>query len=451
MATIASNVTIVLAPGTYQLTRSLYFNGALRNIGIRGATGNSDDVRLVGPGMTRADYGAVPYGIWTGGGVDGITIANLTVRDFYFHPIILNGGTQRPHIYNVRLIDAGQQFVKSNPDASGIGASDGIVEYSIFEFTTTARDDYPKAIDVHGGANWRIQHNLFRNLQAPAGQLIGPAVLVWRGSSGTLTEGNTFINCGRGIIYGAEDAPGAAHSGGIIRNNFFYRSSAQPGDVGIQIADSPGTQVLNNTVILSGTYPAAIEYRYAGTTGAVIANNLADGTIWAREGASATLTANFINAVPAMFVNASAGDLHLLPTAVMAIDQGMPAANADSDWDGEARPNGGAFDIGADEQVVAASNQPPTVAFAGPSSLSMGSGDRLTLTAVANDPDGTVTSVAFYVDQKLVVSDATAPFSMTWKPTKAGTYHAVAVATDNVGAVTTSSAVTITVLPRWSR
>jgi hypothetical protein len=353
VAAMSSNVTIVLAPGTYHLTRSLYFNGPLRSIGVRGATGDSADVQLIGPGMTNADYGSIPYGIWTGGGVDGITIANLTLRDFYFHPIIFNAGTQRPHVYDVHLIDAGEQFLKSNPDASGVGASDGVVEYSIFEFTTTARDDYPKAIDVHGGANWRIRHNLFRNLQAPAGQLIGPAVLVWRGSSGTLTEGNTFVNCGRGIMYGGEDAPGSAHSGGIIRNNFFYRSSAQPGDVGIQIADSPGTQVLHNTVILSGTYKAAIEYRY-GTNGAVIVNNLVDGTILARDGATATLNANVINAVPSMFVNAGAGDLHLLPTAARAIDQGIALPDVATDWDGERRPNGAGFDVGADEQVVAA-------------------------------------------------------------------------------------------------
>jgi len=54
---------------------------------------------------------------------------------------------------------------------------------------------------------------------------------------------------------------------GPIRNNFFYLSSSQSGDVGIQVADSRDTQVVNNTVILSGTYHAAIEYRYPGTTG----------------------------------------------------------------------------------------------------------------------------------------------------------------------------------------
>ena len=31
-----------------------------------------------------------------------------------------------------------------NPDASNVGASNGILEYSVIEFTTGARDDYPK-------------------------------------------------------------------------------------------------------------------------------------------------------------------------------------------------------------------------------------------------------------------------------------------------------------------
>ena len=352
MSSIASQVTIVLAPGTYRLTRSLSFTGPLRDVGIRGATGNSDDVVLVGPGMTESAYGSTPYGIWTGNGVDGVTIANLTIRDFYFHPIIFNGGTDRPYVYNVHLIDAGQQFLKSNPTAAGIGARDGVVEYSIFEFTTTARDDYPKAIDVHGGTNWTIRHNLFRNLQAPQGQLIGPAVLVWRGSSSTITEGNTFLNCGRGIMYGAEDAPGLAHRGGVIRNNFFYRSASQPGDVGIQVADSADTQILNNTVILSGTYSAAIEYRYRGTTGVVIANNLVDATILAREDASARVMGNVVNAAAPMFVSPADGDLHLRVTASQAIDRGVAGPSVDVDWDGDARPAGSAPDVGADEVLA---------------------------------------------------------------------------------------------------
>ena len=51
------------------------------------------------------------------------------------------------------------------------------------------------------GANWIVRHNLFRNIVAPAGELAGPAVLVWNASNGTLTEGNRFLNCARGIAW----------------------------------------------------------------------------------------------------------------------------------------------------------------------------------------------------------------------------------------------------------
>ena len=196
---LTSNTTIVLAPGTYVLSSTLWINGTFANVGIRGATNNADDVVLVGPGMTEAAYGNVPYGIWTGGNVQGVTIANLTIRGLYYHPIILNGGTQTPHIYNVHLIDAGEQFIKSNPNGAAGGVNNGIVEYSVIEFTTTARDYYTNGVDVHAGANWIVRNNLFRNIVAPPGQLAGPAVLMWNHSSGTLTEGNTFLNCARGI------------------------------------------------------------------------------------------------------------------------------------------------------------------------------------------------------------------------------------------------------------
>jgi hypothetical protein len=301
----------------------------------------------------------VPYGIWTGNGVDGITIANLTIRDLYFHPIIFNGGTQRPHVYNVHLINAGQQFIKSNPDASGAGANNGIVEYSVIEYETTARDDYPKGIDVHGAANWVIRHNLFRNIVAPFGGIAGPAVLVWRGSSNTVTEGNTIINCSRGIMYGAEDVKPWSHRGGIIRNNFIFRARAERGDVAIHVADSPDTQVVNNTAFLSGTYRTPIEYRYGGSTNILVANNLLDGVIWARNGATGRELNNLTGATASMFADAANGDLHLAPGASLAVDRGLPLPNVTDDWNGVARPQGRGYDIGADERPAIAAPGPP--------------------------------------------------------------------------------------------
>lgn len=350
VAALTSNTTILIAPGTYTLTNTLYVNGTFANVALRGSSGNADDVVIAGRGMTNGNYGNVPYGIWTGGSVQGITIANLTIRDFYYHPIIFNGGTQSPRVYNVRLVNAGQQFIKSNPDSSGGGVNNGLVEYTVIEYDTTSRDDYTNGVDVHGGQNWIIRHSLFRNIRAPQGQLAGPAILMWNGSSNSIVDGNTFIDCQREIALGliARVTP-HDHSGGIVRNNFIYRSAAVAGDVAIGVFDSPNTQVLHNSAVLSGTYPNAVEYRFAGSTGVSIANNLFDAAIAARDGASASKAGNYTTASAALFVNPAAGDLHLRAGAGVAIDKVPLVANCATDWDGSNRPSGAAADIGADE------------------------------------------------------------------------------------------------------
>jgi len=354
---LASDTTILIAPGTYHLTNTLYIGfRSLTNIALRGATNRRNDVVLVGPGMTNGNFGNAPYGIWTGEGVQGILIANLTISDFYSHPIIFNAGTASPRVYNVRLAEGGEQLVKSNPDASGKGIDNGIVEYSVLEYSNTSRDWYTNAVDVHGGTGWIIRHNVFRNIRAPFGQLSGPAILMWRGSRDTIVDGNTFVNCQREIAFGLEDIAGNEHTGGIIENNFIYRDSWVSGDAGIILWDAPSAQVLHNSILISGTYPNAVEYRFPDTAGVLIANNLTDGAIASRQGATATLMNNSTAATASLFVNPSAGDLHLAITARGAIDTAVPVPGAATDWDGEPR-SPSAPDLGADETAVAAATR----------------------------------------------------------------------------------------------
>jgi pectate lyase len=356
VAALASNTTIVMAPGTYSLGTTLYINGTFTNVGIRGATGNRDDVVLVGKGMSAASDGGVPFGIWVGGDVRGVTIASLTIRDVYYHAIMLNAGAQSPLIHNVRLVNAGEQFIKANPDGAGGGVDNGIVEYSVIEYDTTSRDAYTNGVDVHTGDNWIIRHNLFRNVRAPQGQLAGPAILMWNASTNTLVDGNTFINCQREIALGLIERTPNDHTGGIVRNNFIYRDV--PGDSAVYVADSPGTQVLHNTILISRTYANPIEYRFPHTTGVVIANNVLDGNVMARDGATGSVSGNYTNASAALFVNPAAGDLHLRPTATVLLGQvSVPPPAAGVDWDGESRP-AGSTDTGADEYSVGTSTPP---------------------------------------------------------------------------------------------
>jgi chitinase len=53
--------------------------------------------------------------------------------------------------------------------------------------------------------------------------------------------------------------------------------------------------------------------------------------------------------------------------------------------------------------------------------------------------------VDFFAGTQLVGSDTSAPYSVTWSNVPAGTYSLTAVARDNDGATTTSSAVSVTV------
>ncbi len=345
---LAPNTTIVLAPGTYRLTKTLAIAGPLSNVALRGATENADDVVLQGNGMSSANTAGAADGVATQGAVSGLTIANLTMRDFSAHAVVYNAGAQRPLVHNLHLVDVGGQFIKSNPDGAGGGVNDGVIEYSVIEYSTTGKSANLKGVEIQSGANWAIRHNLFRNIVAPASELAGPALLVWKSSSNTLTEGNRFLNCSTAIAYGQVDGADRDHRGGIIRNNIVYRSAAQAGGVGISAANSPDTRVLNNTVYLSGTYATPIEYRFAGSTGVALTNNLVDGFIWARDGATGAELNNLGGATDGMFVNAPAGDLHLAAAATSAIDHGIDVADVIDDWDGQPRPTGSA-DIGADE------------------------------------------------------------------------------------------------------
>jgi hypothetical protein len=362
VASLISGTTVMIAPGTYRLTRTLAIHGPLADITIRGATDRRGDVVIEGAGRDNA---AVPHGIWAGGDVRRLTIANLTIREVYYHCIILNPGPQQPRIYNVHLMNAGEQLVKTNPNADGTGIDEGVIEHSLFEYTPFSRNYYANAIQVLAGRNWVIRDNLIRNIRAPEGEMAGPAVLAWYSASGTTVEANTFVNCQRAISFGLIQRTPDDHSGGTIRNNFIYRDAGIAGaDVSIGVFDSPGTQVVHNTILTLDGYPNAIEYRFPGTTGVTIANNLLNRAVTAREGASATLEGNVGAADAAMFVNAAQGDLHLAAGATAAIDRAKVREGASVDWDGGPRPVGPAADAGADE-FGAVPPAPPTKVVVG--------------------------------------------------------------------------------------
>ena len=364
--------TVLIADGTYNLTSSLYINGK-DNVTIRGTSGCTGVV-LAGKGMDTSSA-SVPFGIWSNS--RNTTIAHLTIRDTWDNEIMFNSGAQAPHVYSVKLLNAGSQFIKSNPtDATmGIGVNNGLVEYSWLEYTNGPPGDhgggagYTNGISAHAADDWIIRGNVFKNFHTPdsATYLWNPAVLMWNHSANTLTERNTFINVDRSIAYGLQlNPPGNDHSGGTIRNNFVY---LQPGlmsaarkassDGTMIVWDSPNTKVYHNTVLANANIFYSIEFRFSTTTNGEARNNLADLPIHVRDGAGVTQSGNLGTATSGMFVDPASANLHLQGTATAAIDQAPFLAAVRDDFDGESRPQAPAYDIGADEFLGPANTPTP--------------------------------------------------------------------------------------------
>ncbi|HEV7684742.1 MAG TPA: Ig-like domain-containing protein, partial [Pyrinomonadaceae bacterium] len=94
--------------------------------------------------------------------------------------------------------------------------------------------------------------------------------------------------------------------------------------------------------------------------------------------------------------------------------------------------------------VMLVANSAPTVSISSPLNQAVFAEDsNLTINAAASDADGTVSKVEFYEGSTLLGTDTSSPFAITWANVAAGTYLLTAKATDNVGAVAISPAITV--------
>ena len=92
---------------------------------------------------------------------------------------------------------------------------------------------------------------------------------------------------------------------------------------------------------------------------------------------------------------------------------------------------------------VTAAYQPPTVSISSPAQGAT-VGTSFTISANASDTDGTVTNVAFYLDNALRGNDASSPFSQAVTGVAVGSHTLKAVAWDSTGLCTTSATINVT-------
>ncbi|WP_410497491.1 carbohydrate-binding protein [Chitinibacter sp. S2-10] len=90
------------------------------------------------------------------------------------------------------------------------------------------------------------------------------------------------------------------------------------------------------------------------------------------------------------------------------------------------------------------SNQPPSVSI---SSIYAAINNDIRFNATASDSDGSITKVEFYVDNSLVATKDSSPYQVSQRHSYflGSTHTGYAVATDNLGAQTTSSTITFTI------
>ncbi len=101
---------------------------------------------------------------------------------------------------------------------------------------------------------------------------------------------------------------------------------------------------------------------------------------------------------------------------------------------------------GVNISVTNVDNVPPSVAISAPANNATILTNSITITASAADSDGLVSKVEFFNGSTKLGEDTTAPYSFTWSNVSPGSYLLTAVATDNDGAATTSSSVSVSVV-----
>ena len=95
--------------------------------------------------------------------------------------------------------------------------------------------------------------------------------------------------------------------------------------------------------------------------------------------------------------------------------------------------------------ITVANNNPPTAVITAPlASATIIAPTLVTISASATDSDGTVAGVEFFVNNVSVGTDATSPYSFDWISTP-GVKNITVKSTDNKGAITTSSVLTLNI------
>jgi len=362
-AALKSGQTIVLAPGVYEMPRSL-------------AIQNADDVAVRGHGADRSktvlDFAGSRH-------TEGVVftnckramLADLTVQNVKQNGIKINGdlGAERVTLRNVHSRNVWQRHVKGpqvppGPDGRPAWTPGHRVEFCLFENDRpkqpgddpaedatpgTYGHNYVGGIDMMNTDGLVVADNVFRTIQGRTREGRG-AVFIWVGSKNAVVERNLVIDCDQGICMGnpARGDEGRHHATeSVVRNNFVVRCPEND----LFAAFTKGCRFVHNTVYdpdgrMKRLFRAVKPNESLEVTGNIFSGPEIPGEFIAGGGV-AVFRDNLNRDVAGAFRDPGTGDLRLVAAAEAAIDRGPEPALVSDDF--AARPRRGRPDLGADE------------------------------------------------------------------------------------------------------
>ena len=373
------------------------------------------------------------WGIFTDFSDDLLIEKNQTFGSVVEHGIYASNSGDRPVIRGNRVYNNRGNGIHVNGDVTSGG--DGIISGALIEGNIV----YNNGVSGGSGINMDgVQDSTIRN---------------------NILYNNHATGIGMYQINGAEGP----------RNNKVYHNTvhqASDGRYALMIWDSTGPITVRNNILY---HPNSARGGIVYLTSSDVTNTNSDynildrvspndgGTVyslsqWQGQGKETHST----SAAPAaLFVNAAGGDYHL-SAASPAIDRGQTQTTVAADFEGQARPQGAASDVGADEtgggtSAPAIQATPAGLSFG---TVNVGSTGDLTVT-VRNSGGGTLAGSASTTAPFSVVGTAsyslaanqTATITVRFSPTVAGAASGSLTLTGAAGASVSLSGTGATATP----
>src|SRR5258706_7300962 len=277
--------------------------------------------------------------------------------------------------------------------------------------------------------------------------------------------------------YGIANWDNPMQNWNIHHNTFYALSNIYPGEVvRSQWSGLHNVKLYNNTIEFTGTNTMNVVGVYGGSSDNIdIKNNLVINSntsynyypnqlVHAEPGATVTvltvLNNSTTNLDPGSLINSLLSILNPLTNVTVLSNPAVTkTGNRPTPYyipaSGSSLINAGlnvgfpytgsAPDIGAYESGAVA-NVAPTASITSPANnANFTAGSTITINANATDSDGTIAKVEFFQGATKLGEDLTSPYSFAWASVPAGSYSLTAKATDNLGAVATSTAIAIVV------